>query len=185
MVKKRNLWPLLFVAIFGFTFVMIVWTIIKSNQANLDIDDAFVSSYHAVDENYNQMILQTQKFNLSYDMKIASNQKEIFLDNQDILLRQSAKNKAHQDLFLVGVNKIFILVNDKNSKPVENAKIKSIFTSSTSHNQKQILENFKFIDGKYEIDLKIENPGNYNISGEIIVGNDKAFFFIKSNAVSK
>lgn len=185
MSKKRNLWPLLFIAIFGFTFSMIVWTIVKSSQANLDTDDSFVSNYHNVDENYNEMIIQTQKFLTKYDMKLISNQKDIALDNNDMFLRQAAKNKNHENLFVVGDNKLIFLISDKQGQIQSNVSIKAVFTSSTSNSQKQIIDKLVFADGKYVANLKIDKIGNYNISGEVSIGSEKAYFFIKSNAVSK
>lgn len=185
MNKKINLWPLLFIGIFSFTFFMISWTIYKSSHANLDADDSFMQKYHDVDEKYNEMVLQSQKFWSKYRVVLLSNSKEIELDFSDMHLRQVAKNKNHADLFKSGKNDFDIVVYDKSSKVVQNAKIKAIFSSSTSDDQKQIIDKFVFKDDKYNSTLNVSQVGNFNFTGEVVVGDDKAYFFIKTNAVSK
>lgn len=185
MKKRINLWPLLFIGIFGFTFYMITWTIYRSSHANLDADDSFMQKYHDVDEKYNDMVLQSQKFWSKYRVVLLSNSKEIELDFSDMHLRQAAKNKNHADLFKNGNNDLYIAIYDKNSKVVQNAKIKAIFSSSTSDNQKQIIDKFVFKDEKYYSTLNVSQIGNFNFTGEVVVGEDKAYFFIKTNAVSK
>ena len=185
MNKKINLWPLLFISIFGFALYMIGWTIYNSSHADFASDDSFMQKYHDVDEKYNEIVIQSEKFRSKYKLDMVSNSKNISLDFADMKLRQVAKNKEHADLFVSGKNQISISIVDLNQKVVENAKIKAIFSSSTSDDQKQIIENFVFRDGKYFAIINVAQFGNFNFTGEVTVGEDKAYFFIKTNAVSK
>ena len=87
-MQKYKLWLLFFFAIFSFTFAMIIWTITKATQAPVHKDEAFLSSYHDVDKNYNDMMLSNQKFLQKYDVKISFNGKEIPLSMEDVYFSQ-------------------------------------------------------------------------------------------------
>lgn len=185
MDKKRNLWPLLFIGIFGFTLYMIGWTIYQSKQIATIEDDAFLSKYQNIDEHYNKIVESNAIFLSKYAMFLKSNNKEIELDFKDIFLRQAAKNKAHNDIFKTGDNNISIVVKNKNGEFVSDATIKAHFSSSTSDAHKQILENFTFANNAYYTVVKTVPVGNFNLTGEVIIGQDKGYFYIKTNAISK
>ena len=55
-MKKRDYWPLYFIAIFAFTVYMIIWTIYKAMQAPVVEDRSFMQKYQYVDENYNNIM---------------------------------------------------------------------------------------------------------------------------------
>lgn len=185
-MAKRNLWPLFFFAIFGFTLYMIGWTIYQSTKIETHEDDAFFSTYHIVDQKFNEIAIANEKSNAKYEMYLVNNNKQLPLDYKDAFLRQAGKNKDHADLFVDGINSIkFVIKNKATGEIVSNATIKAIFTSSTSHKQKQIIEKYEFKDGGYIGRVKIDGLGNYNFTGEITIGEDKGYFFFKTNAIKQ
>lgn len=185
MDKKKNYWPYLFIGIFGFTLYMIGWTIYQSTLIETYEDDAFANKHQEVDENFNLIAQNTAQFLSLYDISLLSNNKEVSLDYQDAFLRQAAKNKSHSDLFKLGDNNISIIIKAKNGDVVTQATIKSIFTSATSHKEKQTLENFVFSNGAYNTTVKVNSVGNFNFTGEVSVGEHKGYFFIKTNATAQ
>ena len=61
-MKKRNYWPLYFIAIFAFTVYMIIWTIYKATQVPVVEDRSFMQKYQYVDENYNNIMTSNINF---------------------------------------------------------------------------------------------------------------------------
>ncbi len=61
-MRKYKLWLLFFFVIFGFTLGMIVWTVKSAVNTPVYEDRSFLSSYHIVDEDYNNMIEDNKKF---------------------------------------------------------------------------------------------------------------------------
>ena len=72
-MKKRNLWPLLFIAIFGFTFSMIVWTVTSAINTPVHEDKSFLSSYHNLDDGYNDIVDSNEDFSKKYNSEIIIN----------------------------------------------------------------------------------------------------------------
>ena len=48
-MNKRNYWPLFFIGIFGFTLIMIIWTIRSAIKVPVIEDRSFIYKYQYVD----------------------------------------------------------------------------------------------------------------------------------------
>ena len=59
----------LFIGKFGLSLALIWWTVYMTLQSDVgkDDDNAFLSSYHDIDDNYNKLIENNNKFNVKYN----------------------------------------------------------------------------------------------------------------------
>ena len=111
-MKKRNYWPLYFIAIFAFTVYMIIWTIYKAMQAPVVEDRSFMQKYQYVDENYNNIMTSNINFLEKYSLELDLNGKIFPLTTEDIKYGQRVieKYSNHKDVLKVGENSLKILV---------------------------------------------------------------------------
>lgn len=185
---KRNYWPLFFIGIFSFVFAMIIWTIMQASKVPVNKDETFLSSYHDVDENYNKIVLSNAQFENKYDFKITINKKEFGLDFNDMFLAQRVIEKVstHKDIFVHGENKIFITIKDKQSgQDVENFEIKLRISRPTSHDKTLDFtkKDFTLEDNSNILNVDLPLKGNWNITGQVQIGSDIGYFYLKSNAI--
>ena len=185
---KRNYWPLFFIGIFSFVFSMIIWTIYSASQVPINKDETFLTSYHDLDTNYNKIILSNKVFENKYDLSIKINEKDFGLVFKDMFLGQRVieKKSNHKDIFKFGENKVLVTIVDKKTKEViKNSEIKIRVSKPTNHEQTMdfVKKDFKNENGKEILDFKLPLKGNWNITGQFIVGNDIGYFYIKSNAI--
>ena len=173
----------IFVIKFLFGLSLIIWTIYKTFQANIenDIDNAFLSSYHNVDENYNKMVINNQRLNHKYNIKFKFNNHVVHgVTVKDVFLSQRAifDRKIRKSILKPGVNnfKVDVLSNETNNKV--SAKINMLVTMATTHDYDK---HFEFQDGEnYKFDLK--QIGFWNITGTILIDDVEGYFFIKTDA---
>ena len=184
-VKKYRLWLLFFFLIFGFTFGMIIWTIKSTISEPVYEDNSFLSSYHIVDSNYNSMMSDNKEFLKLYNISFDINGHEVGLVVRDIFLGQRSleKNHIHRDFLRVGQNSIKVSIKDKNSsKAISNAKIELLLTRAIENNGDIEIKDFTFKDNLYSTVTKIPFKGHWNLTGRVIVNNNRGYFFIKTNA---
>ncbi|XOB62645.1 hypothetical protein ACMC56_02280 [Campylobacterota bacterium DY0563] len=187
-MKKRNYWPLFFIAIFSFAFSMIIWTIKSASKVPVHDDKSFLSSYHDIDRDYNKIAKSNINFEKKYDFTLTINGKVFPLTYADMFLAQRAielKSK-HKDLFIFGKNSIKITISDKNSEKVlKNLNIKLMVTVPTndSHTINLNSQDFKFTQDGYEATFELPYKGNWNITGSVEINSDSGYFYIKSNAI--
>jgi hypothetical protein len=60
-----------FILIFCISLSMIIWTIVQTSKAGIGLDDdnAFLSDYHSVDQNFNEIVGNNNKFESKYNIK--------------------------------------------------------------------------------------------------------------------
>ena len=186
-MKKRNFWPLLFIAIFGFTFSMIVWTIVSAVNTPVHEDKSFLSTYHNVDGDFNDIVASNERFSNKYNIKIKINDKvfDKLLINDVFLSQRVIDDKStHKDIFKKGSNSINFELNDKNGLAVNNAKINFKVTRTTNSYSDIDINNNE--NGNYSFAFELVKEGNWNITGTIDTSDgEKGYFYIKSNATSK
>jgi len=185
---KRNYWPLLFIGLFSFSFGMIVWTIYSAVQVPVHEDETFLTSYHDLDYNFNKVAISNQNFEKKFDLKLKINEKDFALTYKDMFLGQRVieKKSAHKDIFNFGKNNIIVSVEEKNSKQlIKNVKIKLRLSKPTNHSSTMDFteEDFKSEKGINTLITDLPFKGNWNITGQITVGKDIGYFYIKSNAI--
>ncbi|PLY08266.1 MAG: hypothetical protein C0626_13760 [Arcobacter sp.] len=186
-MKKRNYWPLLFIGIFSFTFAMIVWTIVSAVNTPVHEDKSFLSTYHNVDGDYNDIVASNEKFSKKYNVKIKINEKEFDkLDISDVFLSQRViDNKSmHKDIFNKGSNNITFELSDKTGLKIDNAKINFKVTRATNSYSDIDISNNE--DNNYSFSFELAKEGNWNITGTIdTTDGEKGYFYIKSNAINR
>jgi hypothetical protein len=187
LVKVHFHYPTLkffFFLIFGFTFSMIVWTVKSAVDTPVYEDKSFMSNYHIVDDNYNQMIIDNHNFNSKYDTKITINNRTIDMGISDILYGQRSlkKKSTNQNMLVVGNNSISIKISKRGSSTIiSDANISIQITRAIEDSYDINLNKFKFVDDIYSLVAKVGIEGNWNIIGKIAVGDDTGYLYIKTN----
>jgi len=181
-IQKYHFWLAFFFFIFGITFSMIVWTVKSAVNTPVYEDKSFMTSYQDVDENYNQMVISNAKFNNKYHTVVTINGRKVGMELSDLLYGQrSLKKKSHnQNILNVGDNSLTISVVDKSNKPLSNAKIEFQITRPIQDMYDINLDSFKFVNGIYSSNAKIEKAGNWNIIAKVTIGDDIGYLYIKT-----
>jgi hypothetical protein len=173
----------MFILKFVAGLALIYWTIYMTFQSDVgqDDDNAFLSTYHEIDRDYNTMIKQNIDFEDKYNVKFVFNDTTIIgLTHKDIYLSQRViqKRKIRKNIVKVGENKFGIYIQDKDGNKIKDKKVKILITKNTNHLE-DIKLNYKNEDTK---EFKIHSIGYWNITGIIEVDKYKGFFYIKTNA---
>jgi len=168
--------------IFFFTLGMIIWTIMETAKAGVGLDDdnAFLSTYHDVDRNFNQMTIDNMRFSNNYDIEFDFNGnivkgltvEDVFLSQRVIKQRTLRKDMIHQ-----GENIFKVKVYDRNKNLVQNVTVDMMVTKSTTHDFDTKLV-FKNDDRKT---FDVNSVGFWNITGTVTIGEIKGYFYIKTN----
>ncbi len=184
-MQKYHWWLLFFFAIFGFTFAMIIWTISNASKVDIHEDKSFLSTYHDVDSNFNNMMIENAKFSQKYNSQLVFNGKTTSVDVKDVFLAQRAleAKSANKNLLKVGNNDIAVNITDMNGNSVENVQVKMLLTRSTTNHNDVVIESFTNENNSYRAQTEITIEGNWNITGEIKVGSDTAYFYIKTKSI--
>lgn len=189
-MKKRNLWPFLFIGIFSFTFSMIVWTIYSAVNTPVHEDETFLKSYQDLDEHYNDVVNSNRVFSSKYNFQIVFNEnKEFGLVIDDMFKGQRVieKTSAHKKTFIKGKNKVAIKVTDKAGNIVNDLDINFRISRPTNHKYTMDFktEDFKIENGEYVTYLDLPLKGNWNVTGNFKASNDVGYIYIKSDATEQ
>ncbi len=173
----------LFVLKFLLGIGLIYWTIATTMKSDVgqDDDNAFLTTYHDVDRNYNNMMQSNKIFSSKYNVKFLFNNEEIVgLSIEDVFLAQRSiqARKDRKDMVNVGENKFTVSVQDKDGQEITNKIVKILVTKNTTHAEDVKIE-FQNEDTK---EFQIHSIGYWNITGTVEVEGDKGFFYIKTNA---
>ena len=181
-LSKRTIYTI-FLAKFAFSLALIFWTIKMTLGAGVGLDDdnTFMSTYHHVDDNYNEIVLNNNKFEKLYSAHLTINGKDIGqLTYDDIYLSQRVikKRKDRKDILKVGQNNISMIVIDKKtSKVITDYKTSVIYTTTVNHKNDLTIELKSGINN-----FEISKKSYWNIMGKIEVANDIGHFYIKTNS---
>lgn len=185
-MKKRNYWPLYFIAIFAFTVYMIIWTIYKAMQAPVVEDRSFMQKYQYVDENYNNIMTSNINFLEKYSLELELNGKIFPLTTEDIRYGQRVieKYSNHKDVLKVGENSLKILVLNKTTKEIVPINIDLLITKTMSDDSNVNLKDENFTKDKniYTTNFSLNEETNWIITGSFKVEDETGFIFIKTNA---
>ena len=185
-MKKRNYWPLYFIAIFAFTVYMIIWTIYKAMQAPVVEDRSFMQKYQYVDENYNNIMTSNINFLEKYSLELDLNGKIFPLTTEDIRYGQRVieKYSNHKDILKVGENSLKILVLNKTTKEIVPINIDLLITKTMSDDSNLNLKDENFTKDKniYTTNFNLNEETNWIITGSFKVEDETGFIFIKTNA---
>ena len=185
-MKKRNYWPLYFIAIFAFTVYMIIWTIYKAMQAPVVEDRSFMQKYQYVDENYNNIMTSNINFLEKYSLELDLNGKIFPLTTEDIKYGQRVieKYSNHKDVLKVGENSLKILVLNKTTKEIIPLSIDLLITKTMSDDSNVNLKDENFTKDKniYTTNFSLNEETSWIITGSFKVEDETGFIFIKTNA---
>ena len=184
---KKNYWPLFFIGIFGFTFYMIVWTIMSASKVPVIEDKSFMKKYQDVDDNYNTMMDSNKLFSSKYDLELTLNGKVFPLTTEDIKYSQRVIEKIsqHKDILKVGQNDMKIIISDKITKDKKDATIELVITKVMSNDSDVILknENFQNSNGVNNSTFELKEANNWIITGSFTVDGIVGYIYIKTNAI--
>lgn len=184
---KRNYWPLLFIGIFGFTFAMIVWTIISASSVPVIEDYSFKKKYQDVDENYNNMMDSNALFQSKYNFELQINDKSFPLTTEDIRYSQRVieKYSLNKNLLKVGNNILKVIVLDKTTNEKKDVLIDLTLSKTISDDSDKVLtsDDFKNEDKTYISSFEIKEENNWIITGSFIVDGITGYIYIKTNAI--
>lgn len=185
-MKKRNYWPLYFIAIFAFTVYMIIWTIYKATQVPVVEDRSFMQKYQYVDENYNNIMTSNINFLEKYSLELDLNGKIFPLTTEDIKYGQRVieKYSNHKDVLKVGENILKISVLNKITKEIVPINIDLLITKTMSDDSNLNLKDENFTKDKniYTTNFSLNEETNWIITGSFKVEDETGFIFIKTNA---
>ncbi len=185
-MKKRNYWPLYFIAIFAFTVYMIIWTIYKATQVPVVEDRSFMQKYQYVDENYNNIMTSNINFLEKYSLELDLNGKIFPLTTEDIKYGQRVieKYSNHKDVLKVGENSLKISVLNKITKEIVPINIDLLITKTMSDDSNLNLKDENFAKDKniYTTNFNLNEETNWIITGSFKVEDETGFIFIKTNA---
>lgn len=189
-MKKRNYWPYLFIGIFSFTFSMIVWTIYSAVNTPVHEDETFLKSYQDLDEHYNDVVNANRVFKSKYNFEIVFNEDKKFdlvIDDMFKAQRVIEKNSKHKKSFIKGKNKVSIKVTDKAGNLVKDLDINFRISRPTNHKYTMDFKtsDFKLEDNTYIAYFDLPLKGNWNVTGNFNSSDDKAYFYIKSDATEQ
>lgn len=185
-MKKRNYWPLFFIALFGFTVYMIVWTIVQASKAPVIEDKSFIKKYQFVDENYNNIMNSNLYFLEKYSLEFDLNGNIFPLTTEDIKFGQRVieKYSIHKDSLKLGENSLKVFVIDKATNSKVSLDIDLIVTKNMSNDGEVSLknDNFENIQNTYTTKFEINDPVNWIITGSFKIEDSIGYIFIKTNA---
>lgn len=172
----------LFIAKFGLSLALIWWTVYMTLQSDVgsDDDNAFLSTYKDMDDNYNKIVEQNNEFSSKYNVKFVFNKETIYgLTQSDVYLSQRViqDRKIRKDIINVGENKFSVFIQDKEGNNIVNSKIDILVTKNTTHAE-DVKLNFVNEDTKI---FQIGSKGYWNITGTVEVNGSKGYFYIKTN----
>lgn len=176
----------LFILKFLLGLVLIYWTVYMTLQSDVgkDDDNAFLSNYHHIDDNYNKIIAQNYEFNKKYNIEFKFNDEIVDgLTIDDVYLSQRVikERKIRKDMLFVGVNNFSVKVTNKNGELVTNKLVKVLVTKNTTHAQDENIELVNQDSQKF----KVQSIGYWNITGTVEIDGSKGSFYIKTNATAK
>jgi len=183
--KPMSKWLIysLFILKFFLGLALIWWTVYMTLQSDVgkDDDNAFLSSYHDIDNNYNKLVENNNKFNAKYNVKFVFNGQEIYgISHEDVYFSQRVlkERKTRKDMINVGKNIFSVYIQDKNGNPITKSTIEILVTKNTTHTEDVRL---KFTNEQSKT-FDIKSLGYWNITGAVTIDGLKGTFYIKTNA---
>jgi len=172
----------LFISKFALSLALIWWTVYMTFQSDVgqDDDNAFLSDYHNIDDNYNKIIEQNNEFSSKYNVKFVFNNETIYgLTHQDVYLSQRViqERKIRKDIINVGKNTFSVFIQDKDGNTITKNNIEILVTKNTTHAEDVKL----YFTNEDTKTFEIGSKGYWNITGTVETNGSKGYFYIKTN----
>ncbi len=82
-----------------------------------------------------------------------------------------------KDFIKIGKHEFKVLVQDKNGNKIKNHKVNMLVTKAVTHK-----DDVKLSFNNKSKEFTINSIGYWNITGTVEIGDEKGYFFIKTNA---
>ncbi|MDY0320508.1 MAG: hypothetical protein RBR23_02130 [Arcobacteraceae bacterium] len=185
-MKKFN-WSALYIfGLFLVGLVMIIWTIRSATSLPVQLDKTFFETKNEIDDKFNLMAEANSKFTQKYDIQFVYNdEKTAPLDLSEMFLAQRVVEEKgmYRNFLKVGTNKFAVIIKDKEGNVVsQNVSIHAMVTIASNNTNDIDLTNFEFVEDKFVSSFEVPRVSNWNVNGIVTVGEDKGYFFIKTNS---
>jgi len=176
----------LFILKFVLGLALIWWTVMMTFKADVgkDDDNAFLSNYHQMNDNYNIMVDKNTEFSSKYNVKFLFNSEAVLgLSHHDIYLSQRniKEREFRKHMLEVGTNTITVKIQDKNGNEIKNKTVNILVTKNNTHEEDIKLQYLNEDKKTFEI----KSIGYWNITGTVEVDGSVGSFYIKTNATNK
>ncbi|RLA74745.1 MAG: hypothetical protein DRG11_03855 [Epsilonproteobacteria bacterium] len=161
----------------------IIWTIYVTIGSDVgeDEDNSLLSTYHKVDDNFNNISKANNFLNTNYDIKLVFNNHTINgIDTKDMFYSQRViqNRNTRKSILKMGSNSLKIDIKTKNGKPIDNFQANIVVTKTTNHLYDKALN----LNSSETQIFHIQNKGAWNITGNITIGKTTGAFMIKTDA---
>lgn len=185
-MRTQN-WSAIYIfSLFVIGFGLVCWTIFKAVNLPVQLDETFFDSKKGIDDKFNGMAEANTLFLNKYDIKfVYNNTNESTLDMSDLFLSQTViqQRGTHKDYLNIGENVLEVYIVDKNTNSIPvNVDIHAMVTIASNNTNDIDLTGFELVDNKFTKTFTVPREANWNVNGIITVGDDKGYFFIKTNA---
>ncbi|MCK9336448.1 MAG: hypothetical protein M0P43_01325 [Arcobacteraceae bacterium] len=185
-MKKQNWSAIYILSLFVLGFGLVLWTIFKAVNLPVQLDKTFFDTKKGIDDKFNDMAESNKVFLNKYDIKfVYNNTNESTLDMSDLFLSQTViQQRGESKNFLnIGENILEVYILDKNTNTIpENVDIHAMVTIASNNTNDIDLTSFEVVDNKFTKTFTVPREANWNVNGIVTVGDDKGYFFIKTNA---
>jgi nitrogen fixation protein FixH len=159
MIKNGKIWPIgIGIATF-FVVLLGAWTIRETTLANITQSNSYMSNYHKVDDNMNDIIIAKINFDKKYNLKLSQNgigKKVPFMEYKITDKQNNPVKKVQMELLL-----------SRPSDDVKDIIIKKVMSSN---------------DGVYRFeDLNITKPGRWDVILKVSIGKDYRYLNLKTD----
>jgi len=161
-VRNNNYWPLGVLGLLSLGVALTLWTLYSASNNVVQLDNSYMSNYHTVDDNYNNLMMQKAEFDKKY-----------ILDLDEIELT-------------LGDNILDIKVFTKdNLEPIKGAKITALITRPHTVKDDLHLENFKYLEnGEYKSkSFNLKNKGEWQVILKVEIDKYQTFEKIKFKSI--
>jgi hypothetical protein len=184
--SKLNWSAIHIVSLFAMAMSLVGWTIYNAMNLPVQLDETFFDTKKGIDDKYNGMHEANEAFLNKYDIKfVYNNTNDSTLDMSDWTLSQTIiqQRGIHKDFLNIGENVLEVYIADKITNTVPtNVDVHAMVTIASNNTNDIELTDFELVDNKFTKTFTVPREANWNVNGIITVGDDKGYFFIKTNA---
>mgnify|MGYP000090128824 CR=1 FL=1 len=160
--SNGKIWPYAIAISIFLVFIAAVATVIIANKLPVEDSDTYMMNYHEADAKANDLIQARIDFDKLYKIKFIPN---------GLNLKSSTVQYS---------------IIDKDSNPVNNAKIKIIVTRPNKHKFDQEFTNVNIENGLYTFsNITLEKEGRWDIMAKVTIGDKQRFFNVKADTRAK
>ena len=165
--KEKSYWPHM---IMGFLIIGITlgyWTVKSASSVPVQETNDYMMKYQQADIHINDILAKKRRFDSAYLIALDGVQKaKLELEN--------VKRAKEEEVVLLhtGTNTFTYRVTDKNSHPVNSAKVDFLLTRPHTDKDNVLIENIPEKQGEYVAEVNVTKPGRYILRLKATVDKD-------------